>query len=67
MLLPKPTFKSTAYTPVYMHAATCPHETHTHPREHVNYKTPCISSVGNSALQGDTCADSETIMKVIEL
>lgn len=40
---------------------------HTHPREHGNYKTPCISSVGNSALQGDTCADSETIMKVIEL
>lgn len=41
---------------------------HTHIRVNISIaKTPCISSVSNSALQGDICADSEMIMKVIEL
>lgn len=46
----------------------CAHETHTHRGANISIaKPPRFSSVSNSALQGGICADSEKMMKVIEL
>lgn len=52
---------------MYIHIVTRPHETHAHMSEHFNYKTTLHLIYSNSALQGDTWADSERTVKVIEL